>query len=365
MSTPNMGLELPSVNVTPGPLWATELNAAFDVVDAHDHTPGNGLPIGPAAIDIDANLSFKGYAATDLARVVLSALTSATTTPLSLSSAGGDLWYTNASGVTVQLTNGASPAGGVGSITGLVAPASASWNSGAGAFEWNSNATTRAAMDVGGVLLRQGGSSTAQAVTISAPAAGVTSWNLKTPPAAPVSSNGFFTATTAGDGAWWYLDGTTLTQAGGTMSVGAVPPAKITPASVVSVFPIPATSNQTTPLLIINNALTVGAGWASALFQPDGDNQPSQFKAVNSSGSAGTATLDFELSGAVVTTAAHKLVFDIPANSTVNLPLPFVRFLGSNITGGSVTLKIYLTVSSTSITVTYSNIAVIFSQGAW
>jgi hypothetical protein len=46
MITPNMSLELPEPLGTSGPEWAVQLTAALAIIDAHDHSAGNGAPIG-------------------------------------------------------------------------------------------------------------------------------------------------------------------------------------------------------------------------------------------------------------------------------------------------------------------------------
>ena len=45
MTTPNMGMTLPTPTVTPGPLYATEIVADLTTIDSHDHSPGKGAPI--------------------------------------------------------------------------------------------------------------------------------------------------------------------------------------------------------------------------------------------------------------------------------------------------------------------------------
>lgn len=45
-----MSLTLPTVSVTPGPLWATENNTAFTTIDSHDHTSGKGKLLAPASL---------------------------------------------------------------------------------------------------------------------------------------------------------------------------------------------------------------------------------------------------------------------------------------------------------------------------
>jgi len=59
MATTFMNLSLPTVSVTLGPEWANEINQAFEVVDAHDHSSGNGTKIKPTGIDINAQVDFQ------------------------------------------------------------------------------------------------------------------------------------------------------------------------------------------------------------------------------------------------------------------------------------------------------------------
>lgn len=46
--TTYMGIDLPVPLVTTGPQWAVALTAAFNVVDAHNHTFGSGSMLSPA-----------------------------------------------------------------------------------------------------------------------------------------------------------------------------------------------------------------------------------------------------------------------------------------------------------------------------
>jgi hypothetical protein len=54
MATPNMNLTLPVVGVTPGPTYATQNNAAFTTIDAHDHSAGKGAPISTSGLSYTA-----------------------------------------------------------------------------------------------------------------------------------------------------------------------------------------------------------------------------------------------------------------------------------------------------------------------
>lgn len=109
MATPNMNLELPVVSVTLGPEWAIELNAALTVIDSHDHSSSLGAPIKPAGLDINGDLDFQGNRAFNLKSTKYTDQTATLTgapNASSVYSKSGDLWYTNGSGIAVQLTSG-------------------------------------------------------------------------------------------------------------------------------------------------------------------------------------------------------------------------------------------------------------------
>lgn len=111
MSTPNMNLDLPVVSVTLGPTWANELNAALNLIDAHDHSSGFGVTIKPAGMDINTDLDFQSHKAANLLVTQYTdqtAVLSGATYVSSVYSKSGDLYWTNGAGVAVQLTSGSS-----------------------------------------------------------------------------------------------------------------------------------------------------------------------------------------------------------------------------------------------------------------
>jgi hypothetical protein len=120
MATPFMNLDLPTASVTLGPEWATELNAALEVVDAHDHTTGKGPKITPAAININDELDFNSRKAVNLFSSQFidqpSTLTGAANAR-SIYVVGGDLYYTNGAGVAIQITSGGTLVSTPGAIT--------------------------------------------------------------------------------------------------------------------------------------------------------------------------------------------------------------------------------------------------------
>lgn len=109
--TPFMNLELPTVSVTLGPEWASELNAALELIDSHDHSDGKGTRVKTAGLDINADLDFNGFRGFGFMSVMLeeqSATLSGASNALSIFSYAGDLWYVSGAGSAVQLTSGGS-----------------------------------------------------------------------------------------------------------------------------------------------------------------------------------------------------------------------------------------------------------------
>lgn len=111
MSTTFMNLNLPTPTVTLGEKWAVDLNAAIEVIDSHDHSSGKGSKIPTAGLNINANLDFGSFKAFSLLSTQYtsqsSTLTGATNAS-SLYDVSGDLYWTNGSGVAIQLTSGGS-----------------------------------------------------------------------------------------------------------------------------------------------------------------------------------------------------------------------------------------------------------------
>lgn len=106
--TPNMNIVLPTPTITPGPDWAVEVNESFDVVDAHDHTPGNGALIPTAGIDIDADFSLNSFSLIEADHVEMdqqSAILGPSVAD-AIYDVNGDLYFNNGAGTPVQITTG-------------------------------------------------------------------------------------------------------------------------------------------------------------------------------------------------------------------------------------------------------------------
>lgn len=109
-TTDNMSLILGTVSETLGPQWATLINAALQLVDAHDHTSGAGVPITPAALDINDDLDLGGNDLENAGVVALTTKGAADTAKVgSLQLVGDDLYWVSGAGASVKLTSGGSP----------------------------------------------------------------------------------------------------------------------------------------------------------------------------------------------------------------------------------------------------------------
>lgn len=141
-----MGLTVPtpSTGVTgtgdPGPGYATNISNDLNTIDAHDHSSGKGVQVTPAGLNINADLSFGSFNATNLRSARFTSQASALNGGSDVGEIyvkTGDLWYVNSSGVQVQLTSNstvgtgpagpAGPQGSPGSFTGTFSLPTATW----------------------------------------------------------------------------------------------------------------------------------------------------------------------------------------------------------------------------------------------
>ena len=106
---PNMGIILPTAGGDVG-TWDDKLDAGLTLIDAHDHTSGKGARITPAAININANLGFGGYAITAAGQVAFTAVAALTSgsKALFVSSVDNELYWRTNTGTNVKLTSGTS-----------------------------------------------------------------------------------------------------------------------------------------------------------------------------------------------------------------------------------------------------------------
>lgn len=218
--TPNMSLICPTVGVTTGPQWGTDIVSTFNLIDTHDHSPGKGVQITPAGMNISSDLTCNQNNITNLrsTRMYPQASTFSTSADNgAVYESGVDLYFRDGNGNNVRLTQAGSPAGGAGSITGLSGAASASYSG--GTFVWQSAANTSANLDAQSIILRNNTASS-NGVTISAPGSLAGNYTLTLPAALPGSQK-FATIDSAGNIASnWAVDASSLIVSSNSVKVG-------------------------------------------------------------------------------------------------------------------------------------------------
>src|SRR6266851_181840 len=158
MATPFMSLTLPTVSITIGPTWATQLNAALTLIDSHQHTPGTGQLVPTTGLNINADLTFSNFNATTLRTTRYFNQSAPLALPTDINClfvSGGELWFNNQAGVPLQLTaNGSLSVGSIGGITGLGGTSAAlTYTSGTGTFIFTQNPSQAANIDAGNVII--------------------------------------------------------------------------------------------------------------------------------------------------------------------------------------------------------------------
>lgn len=181
-TSPNMNLIVPTAGQEPGPTYATDINTDIGIVDQHDHSPGNGVQITPAGMNINAALSFQSNYATNVNGVNL-IVNTADTTLQSLYVKNGtespapiaDLWYNDGAGNAIQITAN----GGINATSASIPGESFAF----GTFFWKQGAgsTTPANFDIGSVTIRPNVAATTFGVTLTPPTSISSAYTINLP----------------------------------------------------------------------------------------------------------------------------------------------------------------------------------------
>lgn len=231
-----MNLIVPAIGIDSGLTWEQSVNTNAATVDQHNHTPGSGVAVPSAGLNINSQLPFNNNIATSLQAVQFQA--QATFTPtLSLYAKGLDLYYNDGAGNAVQLTTG----GGVNATSSGISSGTATASFVSSVLVVNADTNKPANIQAGSLLL--GNNITASNyLTLQPPNAMPANYSLTLPPdPSGLSGSAFLLisplgAMTAGA----LVDGTTIQFTSSALSVapggigttqlanGAVTPAKTT-----------------------------------------------------------------------------------------------------------------------------------------
>ncbi len=221
-TSPNMNLNIPVVGVDPGPQYATDINSCLNIIDQHDHTTGSGVPITPAGLNINTDLTLNGNNLT-VARTLrlqpqLIGFTPGVLDIGALYEIVNDLYYTDGAGNQIRITQGGSLAGAAGTITGLPS-GTASASFAAGTFVFQAATLTAADIDGGSYILRNNTASSF-GLTLSPPNAMGADFTLVLP-TLPASQK-FMTLDAAGNmAAAWAVDNSTIEVSSNSVRVKA------------------------------------------------------------------------------------------------------------------------------------------------
>lgn len=187
--TPNMNLPNPVPSVDPGPDYANNLSNALNVIDEHTHVPGQGVPVPPAGLNINADLPFQNNNLTGAKSVRFQPQPSALSGAMDLGAiyvVGPDLYYNDGSGNQVKITTGGSVNAGAGSISGLPSGTASVAYSG-GTYTFQSATATSAVLDLGSAILRDNTASS-KGLTLSPPNSMAADYTITLPPLPSVTS---------------------------------------------------------------------------------------------------------------------------------------------------------------------------------
>ncbi len=186
--SPNMNMPVPVVSTDPGPDWATNINSCLSILDSHTHISGQGVPITPDGLNINADLPLNDNNVTTGRSVRFSPQAAVLSNPADLGclyEVSEDLYYNDGAGNQIRLTQSGSIVGAAGTITGLPS-GTASASFGASAYTFQSATSTPASLNVGPITISQAVAS-GKGVTISASGSQAANYALTLPIALPVA----------------------------------------------------------------------------------------------------------------------------------------------------------------------------------
>lgn len=162
-NTPFLDMDMPVATETPGPSYASKLVIAItDRIDPHQHTgSGDGKKIPSQALDIDADVEFNNYRATEVKAVTFQEQTVDETNNNSVYIKDDELYAKDGAGNVVQITDGgqlavAAAGGGFGGDYGQPGIlATATYSDATKTFVFSQEAGIRAKMAQGPTLITE------------------------------------------------------------------------------------------------------------------------------------------------------------------------------------------------------------------
>jgi hypothetical protein len=240
--TPNMSLLLAIPGEEPGPQYADDNNQSYTIIDSHNHSPGSGVQITPAGMDISTNLNFQNNSPYNVASVVFSSpsTNSGLTTLYTAPQSGGgiyDLYYNDGAGNVIALTKGGQVNATIASIPGE------SYSGGTFTWKQGSGSTTPANFDIGSITIRPNVAATTNGVVLNPPSSISSQYDVQLPIVPSVTS--IMQLDTSGDMlATLVPDNSTIVISSQTLQVGIITGTNIAPGTINASILAPGTVTQ-------------------------------------------------------------------------------------------------------------------------
>ncbi len=345
VSSPNMGMPIPTVGVTTGPTYATDINRSLLIIDKHNHSPGYGVPVTPTGLNMTDDLTFQNHNITNIraARFTNQSASFPSTSPDigEMYVVGGELYYNDTAGNIVPITKSGSVNAGAGSITGLPSgTAGVSYSSISKTYSFLSATSTDANIDAGSYILRYPGSyptPSGNYILLEAPSGLSTAFALVYPSTLPATSGSWMTSDTSGVQSWTKVDNASLQFVSNVISIknNGVGPAQITTT-------VP---DQVTLTGGNGVALSVKDGGISTAKLADLSVTNAKLAASNYALSSAettivsntTTTTNFANLTATITTSGRPVKIELVPGTSTSSSIQFI-----NLTTSNYTAKIYL-----------------------
>lgn len=224
INSASMSLPIPIVGVEPGPTYAQDINNCLTIIDGHNHSPGYGVLINPDGLDINSDLAINDNNLTTIRSARFQPQVTTLSAPQDLGclyEVVQDLYFNDGAGNQIRITQGGGVAGTPGSISGLLPPASVFYSTATQTFIFQSNVNTAANLDVASIILRDT-TAGSNGLTLSAPSPVPVDYTI-TLPTLPLVTNIVTMDPSGTMAANWNVDGVTIVQNSGILSVGSLP----------------------------------------------------------------------------------------------------------------------------------------------
>jgi hypothetical protein len=336
-----MGFPISTIGTDSGLNWETNLNAALNVIDQHNHSPGQGQQIQPNGLNINADLSFNTNNATLLRTTRFSPQASPIPNSGSdvgeLYVSGNELYYNDVTGGNqVKITS----SGSVNATSSGIASGTASAAFSAGVLLVKSSSTSFANIAAQSILLANSGNLSNQ-LTLAAPT--LSGSITETLPAIP-SSQSFMTIDTSGNMSGYAsvnqgIERTNLVSVGQQIS------------SSSGLF----TTTSTTFVAVTNLSVTITTSGRPVVLMLIGDGSGGNASVIyaQSSGSAGLgAFVAIERNSSIITYQGLTQNLSSGGNLfSIETPVSSIAHLDP-VSAGTYTYAVYLRAQSSSPAIT-------------